>query len=265
MQSVYLSYQSHSVHFLKFGSGERLLFALHGFGDRARMFAVLEPVLAKKYTVYALDLPFHGQTEWLSDTFSKPDLLAIIGQVMEIEGKKRLSIMAFSFGARLAQAMLPELIGRLDKLYLLSPDGINTKGMSAAVHTPIWARHLTRKALKNPDWFLRLVRLGTRLHVVPGLIVHFLTSNLTRPDRFQRSFGCWLSLESFYLRRRRIRAILHESNLPTDVFFGEKDEMIRFKTLKKMSDSLPKMRLFLLDEGHRVVGEQLRDLLLSEP
>ncbi len=261
MQSGHLSYQSNNVHYLRFGTGEQLLIALHGFGDRARMFAVLEPALTQKYTVYALDLPFHGQTEWASDTFTKADLLAIIGQVLEKEGRSRFCLMAFSFGARLAQAMLPDLIGRLDKLYLLSPDGIKTKGMSTATRVPMWARRLTRRALQNPDWFIRLARTGARLHLVPGLIVHFLSSNLTRPDRFRRTFGCWLSLDSFYLRRRRIRAILKESGLPTDVFFGEKDEMIRFKTLKKMTDGLPNVRLFLLDEGHRVVGEQLAEMM----
>ena len=111
--------------------------------------------------------------------------------------------MGFSFGARLAQAMLPEFISQIDKLYLLSPDGINTKGMWMAVHTPMPLRRFLYNILENPDWFVRLTQFGRKIGVVPPLIHHFLTNNLVRTDRFQRSFGCWFALSSFYLRNRQ--------------------------------------------------------------
>lgn len=265
MTSYYLDHPQGRVHCLHFGTGERLLIALHGFGDRARLFAVLADALVKDYTVVAIDLPFHGQTEWTGDTFSREELENVVREIAAREGRERFSLMGFSFGARLVQAMLPAFIGRLDKLYLLSPDGINTKGMWMAVHTPLWVRRLFCRLLRQPGWFLALMRFGRRLGAVPGLIVNFLNYNLTRPERFRRTFGCWFALSSFYLGRRRIQALLRESGLPTDVYFGTNDEMIRFRTLKKMADGLPNMRLFLLeDEGHRIVGVSLRDMLGSE-
>ncbi len=264
MQSCYLDHHAHRVHYLKFGHGPRLLIALHGFGDRARMFAVLEKALEEKYTVYALDLPFHGQTEWQNDTFSKADILEIVHKIRELAGHERLSLMAFSFGARLSQALLPDLAERLDKMYLLSPDGIHTKGMSAAVRTPMWARRLTMRLLKNPDWFLNLVKFGAKLRLVPGLILHFMTSNLTKAERFRRTFGCWFCLDSFYLPRHTIQEILRKTNLRVDVFLGAQDEMLHFKTLSKMTDALPNVRVFVLDQGHRVVGEELAARMLAE-
>lgn len=259
MQTGFLPLGSNRIHYLTFGHGPKLLVALHGFGDRARMFAVLAESLGKNYTVVALDLPFHGQTEWDGRSFTKAELTAILEGVLTMQGHDRFSLMGFSFGARLAQAMLPDFIDRLDKLYLLSPDGLNTRGMSMAVHTPMWVRNTLYRALQRPNWFLSLVKVGHRVKVVPGLIAHFLVSNLPRADRFQRTFGCWFALNSFYLGRRKIKAILKASELPVDVYFGTRDEMIRFKTIKKMNEELPKMRLFLLDQGHRVVGETLRD------
>lgn len=259
MVSYYLEYKNARIHCLHFGHGPELLIALHGFGDRARMFAVLAEALAPNYTVVAVDLPFHGQTEWPFDSFQKTDLIAIVRMILHREKRERFALMGFSFGARLAQALLPEFIDRLDKLYLLSPDGINTRGMRTAVHTPAAIRRLLYRALRRPEWFLTLVRLGGRLRLVPPLIQHFLAMNLTRPDRFRRAFGCWFALSSFYLRRRHIQALLLKSGLPTEVYFGTRDQMIRFKTVKKMADKLPNVHLRLLDEGHRVVGEELRE------
>jgi pimeloyl-ACP methyl ester carboxylesterase len=261
MQSIILPYQNARIHCLRFGQGPQLLIAFHGFGDRARMFAVLEEGLTEQYTVVAVDWPLHGQTEWPDLTFNKEDLLNIIQLILQSEEKSRFSLMGFSFGARLVQSMLPELAGQLDKLFLLSPDGVETKGMTIAVRTPVWMRRFLYRSLQRPEWFLNLLQLGRKMGVVPPLIQHFLATNLTRADRFRRTFGCWLSLDAFYLPRHKIKEILRTTGLPTDIYFGTKDQMIRFESLKKMTEGLPNVHLFLLDEGHRLVGESLRDTI----
>jgi pimeloyl-ACP methyl ester carboxylesterase len=257
MQSSFLQLPSGNIHCLTFGSGPELLIALHGFSDRARMFAVLEPALSEHYTVVAVDWPFHGQTEWNEKTFSKKDLLDILYRIAAENGRDRFSLMGFSFGARLAQAMLPELAGKLNKLYLLSPDGVKTKGMSAASQTPMWVRQLLFILLQKPGWFIGLLNIGRKIGVTPPLIHHFLTNNLNRPERFRRTFGCWLALDSFYLRRHTIQRTLKDSQLPTDVYIGLHDPMLTQKTLKKLFEGLPNVRIFWLKEGHRLIGEQL--------
>jgi len=264
MQSVSFEHPNGRIHALRFGQGEKLLIALHGFGDRARMFAVLEEALGKNYTVVAVDWPFHGQTEWSKETFTKEDLLGIIEKILSENGKERFCLMGFSFGARLSQAMLPELVGRLDKLYLFSPDGVKTRGMTTAVHTPMWVRRLLYRLLKKPGWFIALVDFGKKIGLFPPLIHHFLTNNLNRPERFQRTFGCWLALDSFYLRRRNIKAILEKTGLPTDVYIGLHDRFLHQKALKNLYEGLPNVRVFWLEEGHRLVGEGLAEEILAK-
>ncbi|MFN0013478.1 MAG: alpha/beta fold hydrolase [Saprospiraceae bacterium] len=259
MQSFFLEINGAKIHCLRFGQGPNLMVAVHGYGDRARLFAILEGALTERYTVVAFDLPFHGQTEWPQRTFSKPDLLRVVNQIMQREGAERLSLMGYSFGARLVQAMLPDLLSCLDKLYLLAPDGIRTKGMSVAVRTPIWVRTLFFHLLKKPQWFLRLIAFGSRMRVVPPLILHFLSFNLTRPERYRRAFGCWFALDSFYLPRHRIKAIWRESCLPVDIYFGTRDEMIHYKTVKKMVEGVRNVRIFRMVAGHRLIGENLRE------
>lgn len=263
MQSIFLDHSAGRVHTLRFGEGEKLLIALHGFGDRARMFAVLEEALGKNYTVVAVDWPFHGQTEWSKESFTKEDLLSIIGTILTRHNKERFCLMGFSFGARLSQAMLPELVERLDKLYLFSPDGVKTKGMTAAVHTPMWVRRLLFRILKKPNWFVSLFNFGRRIGLVPPLIHHFITNNLTRPERLQRTFGCWFAMNSFYLRRRDIKSVLEKTGLPTDVYIGLNDHYLHQKALQKLYEGLPNVRVSMLDEGHRLVGEGLAEEIIA--
>lgn len=264
MQSVFFEHPHGRIHSLRFGKGEKLLIALHGFGDRARMFAVLEEALGKNYTVVAVDWPFHGQTEWSKNTFTKEDLLLIVENILREHGKSRFCLMGFSFGARLSQAMLPELAGRLDKLYLFSPDGVKTRGMTTAVHTPLWVRRFLFRILQKPGWFLTLLDTGKKIGLLPPLIHHFLSNNLNRPERFQRTFGCWLTLDAFYLRRRDIRATLEKTGLPADVYIGLHDRFLHQKVLKKLYEGLPNVRVCWLEEGHRIVGEGLAEEILRK-
>ncbi len=263
VQSIFFDHPNGRIHTLRFGQGERLLIALHGFGDRARMFAVLEEALGKNYTVVAVDWPFHGQTEWSKETFTKEDMLGIIRQILAANDKTRFCLMGFSFGARLSQAMLPELASQLDKLYLFSPDGVKTKGMTVSVHTPMWVRQVLFRILKKPGWFIGLVQAGRKIGLIPPLIHHFITNNLNRPERLQRTFGCWLALDSFYLRRRNIKEVLQKTGLPTDVYIGLHDRFLHQKELKNLYEGLPNVRVFWLEEGHRIVGEELAAGILA--
>mgnify|MGYP003861808545 CR=1 FL=1 len=262
MKSQFLETVHGCVHVLKFGHGAQLLIALHGFSDRARMFAVLEKALGKRYTVVAIDLPFHGQTEWNKRDFSKEDLLRILAQLLETEEKTRCSLMGYSFGARLAQAMLPELAPILDHLYLLSPDGVNTKGLDAADRTPMWIRRFLFRMMKYPRWFVSLADFGRNWGFIPPFTHKFMTNNLNRPKRIQRLFGCWFSMDSFKITQPDIHRILQETALPTEIYLGANDTLVDKKSLKKLYANLHNVRFIVLkNEGHRIVGKALGEIL----
>lgn len=269
MHSYYLEQRGGRIHCLQFGSGQRLLVALHGFGDRARLFASLESTLGKRYTVVALDLPFHGQTEWPHESFGKADLLAVIEQIRQRLGYEQIALMGFSFGARLAQAMLTELLPRLERLFLLAPDGIRTRGMYLAVRTPLWLRRWLARVVERPERVLHLAAWGCRLGLVSPIVMQFLRFNLVRPERRRRVLGCWLALHEFSPRRGAIRAIWKQSGLPVDIFIGTEDEVVHREALRYLARGLPNVRIFQLPRaGHRIVSEGLvavlKELLVVE-
>lgn len=239
------------------GDGPKLLIALHGFADRARMFAVLEKALGRQYRIVAIDLPFHGQTTWNEPTFDCDDLLALIWQIAKAEQSERFALMGFSFGARLVQGMLPALAPQTDRLWLLSPDGVSTKGMQIAVRTPLWIRRGIFRLLKHPEWFLRLTRLARSMRIVPGFIAQFLHHNLSRADRRARVYACWMALNAFYARRRDTRELLRRYAIETDIVLGAHDQMIRAKAVYRIAADLPNVRVETIDAGHRIVGELL--------
>ncbi|MCS6929661.1 MAG: alpha/beta hydrolase [Saprospiraceae bacterium] len=259
MKHYSIAYQGGCFHCVQFGQGEHLLVAFHGFGDQAGMFVELEEALGERYTVVALDLPFHGQTEWPYETFNRADLLAVIERIRWQLARERISLMGFSFGARLALGMLPDLIPRLERLFLLSPDGIRTHSMWWALHTPICVRRWLARVLKNPTPVVRLLEIGRRLGWVSPHVIKFIKYNLKSYERRQRTFGCWLSLNAFYMPPFRFRQVIEQSNLLVDIFIGAKDTIIHRETVYRLMQGLANVRVFQLNTGHRIVGEALAE------
>lgn len=250
MPSVYLEHPSGRVHCLQFGSGRELLIALHGFGDSARLFTRLGPEFTEQYTVVAIDLPFHGATEWQKASFDQADLLEIFRQITLKTGHQEYALMGFSFGARIAQAMLPLLSANLRKLYLVSPDGAHTRGLQLAAVAPVWFRKWVIRLLKSPAWFIQLVEFARKIRLMPAYMYGFLNRNLKRPDRLNRMFGCWLSLDHFVVHSKSIRRQLQHAQFLTEVHVGENDPYLHPKDVQAVYGNLANVKLAWHAKGH---------------
>jgi pimeloyl-ACP methyl ester carboxylesterase len=78
MQTSFLPYRSSQVHYCWFGTGQKLILCLHGYGESLESFQFLEKYIGKEYTLIAIDLPFHGKTQWNEGLqFSVADLVTI--------------------------------------------------------------------------------------------------------------------------------------------------------------------------------------------
>jgi len=254
--SGFLAYQEHRIHYHRFGRGSHLLLALHGFGDSGSIFRALEPALASYFTTYAIDLPFHGKTEWRSVSYSEQDIANIFRLIARKEQQDCFFLMGYSFGGRLVLRSLPGFLPQLERIFLLAPDGLHTQWMAQVLHTPRWLRLSAKQWLREPQWLLRLAENLHRRGWLGHFPYHFVMTHLKTPERRDRLFGTWLSLNNFTVYPKRIRHLLGESQLPTDLYFGKFDPIITPKAGKKLAD-LPNVNVHLVEAGHQLIGKSL--------
>jgi pimeloyl-ACP methyl ester carboxylesterase len=204
------------------------------------------------YTVLAIDLPFHGQTIWQRTEFSAGDLCDIITTVLQYEPKKEYALLGYSFGARLALSVLPLLKPGPAFLYLFSPEGIRTKGMSAALSVPVGLRRWLYGAARRPGWIIQLALWGEKMRLIPPFYRHFLQKNLCDAQAVRRSFGCWISLRHFRLNAALIQKNLRKHPVPTEVWVGRKDPLLDADALSRCFSGLPGVNIRWTEKGHRV-------------
>ncbi|MEZ4919086.1 MAG: alpha/beta fold hydrolase [Saprospiraceae bacterium] len=261
MPAITLTYFSEEIHGVKFGSGPRLLVALPGYNDRTANLEILEQVLGERFTVYAIDLPKHGNTHWNRESFSPADLNALVLSIMQLEQKQELSLLGHSLGARLLLSTMVQENLPVEEVILLAPDGLDTKGLQFVQLFPSWLRHLMCKLLANPDWLLTLARFARRLKLLPASISHFILVHLANRVRRERMCWYWDVLPNFPVSMKSLSAFLKSSDTAITIYLGERDKTVRTKSIQNLAAGLPRTRLYMIDQDHQMVNAKLNEQL----
>lgn len=249
------------VAYLRFGHGPELLLCLHGFGDRAQLFEVLAPALQQRYTVYAIDLPFHGHTRWSRDYYTLDDLLEVVRTIMWKEGKQRISLMGYSMGGRLSLVLTEQLADKLDALYLCASDGIMTHRLYDITSLPDWYLQLFKGLLRVPSLFFRLARLAHRSGLLSKFLYDFTYNHFQSPQQRLRFFGTAQSSRRMAPHLDKVVELLNRHQVPVRMFFGLRDEVIRIQGARDLAARLHDARLYELSKGHLLIDQDLAVLL----
>lgn len=256
-------FRQHQIHFLKFGSGKEKLIALHGYGDNAELYLNIASVLAKKYTVYALDLPFHGKTNWnKTASFSPDDLAALIETLCESEQIKRFSLMGYSMGGKIAIALVPNFAKCLNSFFLIASSGLKMPFFYSLVeNAPVWLVKKAEVWIDEPHSLFQMLKTARKLKLVSPF-VHRFTRRLTNStSRRQRLFNIWVILRHFNSNTTEIQRFLNRFGVKTLLFFGKKDDIAPPSAAQHFAKKLDKCSLYMINTNHNIFNQDLRDNL----
>lgn len=105
------------------GSGAPLIL-LHGMADSHRTWRLVAPRLATRFHVFMLDLPGHGLSARPRAAYTLPWYADTVVDWMDAVGLDRAHVCGHSYGGGIAQWMLLEHQGRVDRLALVASGGL---------------------------------------------------------------------------------------------------------------------------------------------
>jgi pimeloyl-ACP methyl ester carboxylesterase len=249
-----ISYHQSTISYLRFGSGNRCLICFHGFGDRATIWYSLDKKMGEKFTIIAIDLPFHGHTEWQSKTMQSIDFEVITNEILKKEGFERFSLTGFSFGARIVQKLLFSHSDLIDNILLFAPDGMGTKGLKNATSFPIWVRRFTHFLLKKPSKIVQLVNWLYQKKLVDKSVQWFFSQNINNQLRRERLFFYWLNLDDFEMPILNFKKKLQETRINTHIFLGRHDDITPLSIGDFLTAETPNVQLHIVDSNHQILG-----------
>lgn len=252
------------IHGQQFGKGPKVLIAFHGFGQDHRFFQPLATLIQSEYTIWALDLPFHGHTNVQLDAFQPLFIAEIIAAIYNRTGHVPLGVMGFSYGARILLGSLPYIKSYINQLIILSPEGIATNQRFWLDLIPISGRKLISKSLKQTDWLIQIGQFLNRNKLLGDFSVRFLKRYLASDQRRSQLFQSWIALGHFPVHKKQLINTLKEYKQHTLWILGEQDSIINVQRVAKYVHTLPYASLYIIEGNHFLQWNTVENILLEQ-
>ena len=265
----YFPYLSSRIHYYTWGTGSRLVFAFHGYGESAASFDFLGAELDPGLTLVAIDLPFHGLTEWKEGpTFYPQQLFGIVQQIAAglseaRHGDATWELFGYSMGGRIALQVFQDHPDHFDRLVLAAPDGLTVNPWYWVATATRLGNRLFRWSMRRPGLLFLLLRGCHAIRLVNMSIYKFAIHYIDDREVRQELYTRWTAMRKFSPDLSRVAAIVREGHIPVDLVYGKFDRIIRWERGEKFRlRGLASCRLILADAGHQLLRPQYVPVLL---
>lgn len=269
-ESMLLQVGELSLEYRCYGSGNRVVICLHGFGREASDFAAFVPIIEHDTRLIAVNLMFHGNSNFPQSRLSKSPLEAeewcnLIQALCEKESCSQFHLVGYSMGGRLAMILMQHMPVRIESLTLLAPDGMKINLLYRFVSETKLGRMLYRSIIRNPNWILRTADVLKKMHILHQNIHRFVYLQLETEAKRQLVYNVWLAHRKLFPDLRLVAAQAESNNIPCLLVFGKHDAIIPPQLAHRLMRHFRNKPLLLLPEaGHRLINKETVELLKKQ-
>jgi pimeloyl-ACP methyl ester carboxylesterase len=244
--------KDYTLAFQIFGHGEKKMIAFHGFGQESSVYQELSLVFPH-YTIYSIDLFFHGQSEWYGDLDSLD--FAKWGNIMQEfithYQVDNFDIIGFSMGGRMALATISIFFKNINHLFLLAPDGIqlNPWYKIATKISPLQKifKYVTHS---ETDIYSKTIGHLDKYGLIHKHILKLAEVEMNTPQKRKRVYHTWMLYRFLEINLNDFAEMVNQRKIKTSFFVGKYDKLINIHAIKPLYHQLQKSHIEILDCGH---------------
>lgn len=251
-----LTYKQSTIGYYRFGSGPRVAVCFHGYGETAESFAFLAKYAGDQFSFYAIDLPFHGHTQWREGLHFYPDDLVQIVKAVT-NSAPALTVVGFSLGGRMALALTEAMPEQVSKLVLLAPDGLKVN-FWYWLSTQTWpGNRLFAFTMKHPGWFFGFLKALNKLRLVNASIFKFVNYYIGDAGIRQLLYNRWTALRTIRPNIARIKNTINENGIHVRLLYGKHDRIILSTVGQRFCRGIQQQCILrVIPSGHQVLSEK---------
>lgn len=238
------------LHYTILGQGSQPILAFHGIGQTgAECYQSFADAFGELYTVYAFDLPFHGQS--LAFTHDPPidqqTLQEFLTDFIAQQNLTQFSVIGYSIGGRFALAIAQLFPERLHQLILLAPDGLYPHPLYRFATATALTRRLFKFVLQNPTLLFQSVNALVRLGVYPNSSKQFVVKLLDTPSKRAQIYHAWVSFRLLQYAPTKLYSIASERIY---LCLAKYDYLIPSSSFTSIQQRLPNAHLTIFPTTH---------------
>ena len=229
MQLSTIEWRGETIAYRVGGQGRQMLFCFHGYGESADSFDFLEDRLGGRYTLIAIDMPYHGNTQWLHQKkFTRDDLIGIVESIrLELDRlQEKISLMGYSMGGRVVLQLAEWIPGQVERIVLLAPDGLKVNFWYWLATQTVFGNQVFYFTVRHPGFFLWFVNLCNRLKWVNQSVYKFVHYYLDDKEVRRLLYLRWTCLSPIKPDLKKIKEQIKETTMTVHLLYGKHDRII---------------------------------------
>ncbi|MFY7899391.1 MAG: alpha/beta hydrolase [Chitinophagaceae bacterium] len=251
---MHILHKQASIHYNKYGIGNKILICFHGYGLQGNSFEYLTNDLAKEYTIFAIDLPFHGDTVWEEEVTLTPlDVITIINNLAPSSINEKITLLAFSMGGRVALQLLENFQDKFEQLILIAPDGLHKNKWQWLATQTVLGNELFKFTMKHPLWLFKIIQLADACNLLNKSIVKFVHYYIDDTSERMLLYKRWTVMRMFKPNLSKLQLQILQNQTPVKLLFGSLDRIILTKRGIDFKGSNPFIKIHEIHAGHQLL------------
>lgn len=258
-----ISFKDSTLHYSKAGAGKKTLLLFHGFGQSLRIYDDWIPQLSEEFTLYSFDIFFHGNSQWAHDEnpLQKESWKQIMDQFLTENRIDRFGVLGFSMGGKFALACLEAFPDRIEKIYLLAPDGIKTSFWYSLATYPHAFRKLFKSMIEHHQRFKTVAQVALKLHLIDKGVMRFVEHQMNTEEKRKLVYYSWVVFRHLQFDLDKIAAILNTHHIPMTLIIGKYDKIITKKNMEPFVKKLHTIQFKVIEAGHNdLIAKAVRSI-----
>lgn len=259
-------YKNSVVSYHRFGQGDHVLVAFHGYNQTGAEFAYFEDALSHRFTIIAIDFFWHGLSRWEENhDFTDTDMKHIVDGIAKQENlhATHFSVCSYSMGARLARALVRNFAGRINHFIMLSPPTFSfNKFLNFTTNNPLGLATF-RYFVYTPGALQRWVQRLHNWRILNRSIYIFTSKFVGRQDRIEKVFKTWHAQRKLKTNFNAFARLINENNIRVVLIVGESDAITPPKKMIRYVSRLKNGMVFTLQKKHELSTPETKAVLVK--
>ncbi|MFM7053996.1 MAG: alpha/beta fold hydrolase, partial [Bacteroidota bacterium] len=233
-----------------------LIIAFHGFNRGYHDLLELGSKLEDKFRIAAVSLFHHGSNFTAvnaEDAIEPIELKNAFIELIHALEVDSFSVIAHSFGGRLALNMVELVPDKINQVYLMAPDALRYHPGYRFITGTRLGRYWMGNFRKNPSRVVGLIRLFGKLGVYTKRTADYFIHQITHEKSRELVYRSWMTHRKTIPNLAQIVTNIKAKGIRTHLIFGKNDTVIPVSQGKRiMNKILPYGNLHVLNSGHRL-------------
>ncbi len=254
-----LKYKGAVLHYAIYQGGPKTLLAFHGFDQSFSHFSQLANVLSKEYTVYSIDLFYHGGSIWpdSSKPVTKDFWKALMTEFFEIHRIDEFSLAGFSLGGKFVLATFNAFPERTRSILFIAPDGIRTSFWYSLATWPGWARKYFQRMIAKPEPFFKLLDTLKKHQVVDESVLRFAHYQMGSKHQREKVYNTWVMSRELKFNMAKTADLINRHNVRISMYLGRFDKLMTEKGMTSLLKHVKEYDLQVLETGHAMLIDKV--------